>query len=86
MTFDAFVDWQTYRLRHGFDKPVQRLSVRPRVDGHGTLKSYQHHGCRCGRCKAANAERAKRSRDLWRARAQAHADRRFAESQARHVA
>ena len=33
-----------------------RLLNDPRDPRHGTLNAYSNHGCRCDRCKAANAK------------------------------
>lgn len=41
MTFQAFTDWQEFRLRHGFDKPVQRLSVASAVTTSSTRRRVE---------------------------------------------
>lgn len=44
---------------------ASRMETMPK-EKHGTLTGYQYYGCRCEKCRAANAARAKRLRDHWR--------------------
>ena len=56
MTFDAFVDWQTYRLRHGFDKPVQRPYVAPAPAPAAPVVRVRYVAPLCGVCHQHPAE------------------------------
>lgn len=55
---------------HHWEKTKKDMQYKPLEEQHGTYNGYQHYGCRCDACRAANTQnkreyREKRRKGLW---------------------